>query len=39
MQMDPITVRELAFLLTVVVLLAITILALRATQPERRRKR
>jgi hypothetical protein len=37
--MDPITLRELSVLLTVAVLLAITMLALRATQSDRRRRR
>ena len=37
--MDPITVRELSVLLTIAVLLAITMLALRATQPDSRRRR
>jgi hypothetical protein len=36
---DPIAVRDLIILLTVVALLAGTLLALRATQPTERRRR
>jgi hypothetical protein len=36
---DPIAVRDLTILITVVALVAGTLLALRATQPEERRRR
>ena len=39
LRMDPIPVRDLIILITVVALVAGTLLALRATQPEERRRR
>jgi hypothetical protein len=39
MRVDPIAVRDLIILVTVVALLAGTLLALRATQPKERRRR
>ena len=39
MRVDPIAVRDLIILVTVVALVAGTLLALRATQPEERRRR
>ena len=39
MRVDPIAVRDLIILITVVALVAGTLLALRATQPEERRRR
>jgi hypothetical protein len=39
LRMDPIAVRDLIILVTVAALVAGTLLALRATQPEERRRR
>ena len=39
LRVDPIAVRDLIILVTVVALVAGTLLALRATQPEERRRR